>query len=136
MKRKSKSRTKSVPINKSLYNRIKNKAKHKFKVYPSVYANSWVVREYKKAGGRYKSKTGKKSGLSRWYREKWIDVCKYPKIVPCGRKSKKKSNKNYPYCRPLYKINKKTPKTVKQFSLKQLKKRCSKKRKNPNKKIY
>lgn len=44
---------KSVPKNKSLYSKIKSQAKKKFKVYPSAYANSWVVRKYKEKGGTY-----------------------------------------------------------------------------------
>jgi hypothetical protein len=28
-------------------------AKKKFKVYPSAYANGWVVQEYKRRGGKY-----------------------------------------------------------------------------------
>ena len=28
-------------------------AKAKFAVYPSAYANAWLVREYKKRGGTY-----------------------------------------------------------------------------------
>ena len=28
-------------------------AKKKFDVYPSAYANAWLVREYKKRGGGY-----------------------------------------------------------------------------------
>ena len=28
-------------------------AKRKFKVYPSAYANAWLVRTYKKRGGTY-----------------------------------------------------------------------------------
>ena len=36
-------------------------AKKKFKVYPSAYANSWLVREYKKRGGGYRvQKSSKK----------------------------------------------------------------------------
>ena len=31
-------------------------AKHKFDVYPSAYANAWLVREYKKRGGKYRGK--------------------------------------------------------------------------------
>jgi len=30
-------------------------AKDKFDVYPSAVANSWVVQEYKRRGGTYKS---------------------------------------------------------------------------------
>ena len=28
-------------------------AKRKFKVFPSAYASAWLVREYKKRGGKY-----------------------------------------------------------------------------------
>ena len=44
----------NVPVNKALYARVKAEAKRKFKVYPSAYANAWLVREYKKRGGTYK----------------------------------------------------------------------------------
>ena len=33
--------------------RGKAAAKRKFKVYPSAYANAWLVRTYKKRGGKY-----------------------------------------------------------------------------------
>jgi hypothetical protein len=38
-----------------LYNRIKQEAKQKFDVYPSAYANGWLVQEYKRRGGKYKA---------------------------------------------------------------------------------
>jgi hypothetical protein len=41
------------PKNKALYARVKAEAKRKFKVYPSAYANAWLVRTYKKRGGTY-----------------------------------------------------------------------------------
>jgi hypothetical protein len=41
------------PKNPQLYARVKAAAKRKFKVYPSAYANAWLVREYKKRGGTY-----------------------------------------------------------------------------------
>ena len=44
---------KPTPKNKALYSRVKAAAKRKFDVYPSAYANAWLVREYKKRGGRY-----------------------------------------------------------------------------------
>ena len=40
--------TKNVPTNKALYARVKAEAKRKFKVYPSAYANAWLVKTYKK----------------------------------------------------------------------------------------
>ncbi len=52
--------SKNVPVNKSLYSRVKSEAKRKFKVYPSAYANAWLVREYKKRGGTYKKVSTKK----------------------------------------------------------------------------
>jgi hypothetical protein len=50
---------KSEPADKDLYNRIKGEAKKKFDVYPSAVANAWVVREYKKRGGKYKANSDK-----------------------------------------------------------------------------
>lgn len=51
------------PKDAKLYARVKAAAKAKFDVYPSAYANAWLVREYKKRGGTYsvvnKSKTKK-----------------------------------------------------------------------------
>ena len=47
-------RKKSVPTNKALYARVKAAARRKFKVYPSAYANGWLVKEYKRRGGRYR----------------------------------------------------------------------------------
>ena len=44
----------NVPVNKALYSRVKSEAKRKFAVYPSAYANAWLVREYKKRGGTYR----------------------------------------------------------------------------------
>jgi hypothetical protein len=45
----------AVPTNPSLYARVKAEAKAKFDVYPSAYANAWLVREYKKRGGGYRT---------------------------------------------------------------------------------
>jgi|TARA_R100000541_G_scaffold49085_1_gene56166 hypothetical protein len=33
---------------------MKAKTKRKFAVYPSAYANAYLVKEYKKAGGKYR----------------------------------------------------------------------------------
>jgi hypothetical protein len=47
-------KSRNVPTDMKLYSRVKSEAKKKFDVYPSAYANAWLVREYKKRGGRYK----------------------------------------------------------------------------------
>lgn len=55
-------KSKNVPTDKALYARVKAEAKRRFKVYPSAYANGWLVREYKKRGGGYKSVKSGKNG--------------------------------------------------------------------------
>ena len=42
------------PTDPKLYARIKSLTKKKFKVYPSAYANSYLVKTYKKKGGGYR----------------------------------------------------------------------------------
>jgi|TARA_R100001129_G_scaffold128113_1_gene90081 hypothetical protein len=55
----------SVPsnvANPSLYSKVKSEAKRKFDVFPSAYASAWLVRTYKKRGGKYKGAKGKATG--------------------------------------------------------------------------
>ena len=54
------------PLDKDLYERVKAAAKRKFTVYPSAYANAWVVEEYKRRGGKYAGKKPK-GGLKKWF---------------------------------------------------------------------
>ena len=51
---KAAKKKKPVPTNKKLYARVKAQAKRKFAVYPSAYANGWLVRTYKAKGGKYR----------------------------------------------------------------------------------
>ena len=53
-KKAKKSKGKNVPTNPELYSRVKSEAKKKFDVYPSAYANAWLVKTYKKRGGGYR----------------------------------------------------------------------------------
>lgn len=141
--------SKSIPTNLKLYNQVKNEVKLKFKKWPSAYASGFLVQEYKKRGGTYKLKSQSKTKtqstkrsrskinpLSRWYKEQWIDVCHLPDIVPCGRETTGKDNRDYPYCRPLKKINKNTPQTARSLSKSQRKRLCSKKRKQPSTRVW
>ena len=129
----------NIPNNLTLYNKVKSEAKQKFKVWPSAYASGWLVQEYKIRGGKYTRKSKMrfsrkrhiKTGLSRWFAEEWIDVCKLPSIVKCGRRSSLKSKRGYPYCRPRYKITSKSPKTANTLSIDEIKRRCKTKRKSP-----
>lgn len=53
-RKKSSSKKSPKPANPTLYSRVKSEAKRKFDVYPSAYANAWLVKTYKKRGGKYK----------------------------------------------------------------------------------
>jgi hypothetical protein len=117
----------SVPKNvnnPTLYIKIKEKIKKNVKKKNrrwGAYDSGRLVIEYKKSGGTYsgKSSVKKPSKLDRWYKEKWIDACAWPKKKPCGRKSIKSK---VTYCRPSKIINKNTPKTVQELSKKEIKK--------------
>jgi hypothetical protein len=130
----------SKPLNASLYAKVKNEAKRKFKVWPSAYASAWLVKEYKRRGGKYAGKRSRSrkesSGIDRWMREKWINVCKLPRKVSCGRSKLSKSwKRNYPVCRPSIRVNSKTPTLASQISKSEIKRICSIKRKSPLRKL-
>ena len=57
--------SRNVPTDKALYSRVKAAAKRKFDVYPSAYANAWLVREYKKRGGPYTTQSSKPKSRGR-----------------------------------------------------------------------
>ena len=127
------------PTNSKLYDHVKSLANKKFKTN-GIYRSSWIVKEYKKLGGRYSGIKNKTSGLTRWYKENWIDLNRpirnskgtitgYDK---CGRKSIKSGK--YPLCRPNKRISKSTPKTLKELSKSSIRKAKSLKKKYTYKK--
>ena len=67
---------KNVPTNPSLWSKMKSRAKAKFDVYPSAYANGWAAKEYKKAGGGWKS-------VSEQCEDEGNEVCQYCGCDPC-----------------------------------------------------
>ena len=68
--------------NPKLYAKAKAKAKNKFDVYPSAYANGYMVQEYKRMGGKYKGATGGEVTLN----EKKSDLNKDGKLSRYERK--------------------------------------------------
>lgn len=135
---------KSVPSDQELYNKIKKKVKNRVKVWPSAYASGQLVSEYKQAFAEIygdnknpyltpkpRSKRKISGELDRWFKEKWVNVCEKDKkgnYLPCGRSKARLDSKEYPYCRPMYRISKETPRTVEEFSEEELKKMCQYKR--------
>jgi hypothetical protein len=69
--------------------------------------------------------------LDRWFKERWIDVCTGK---PCGRK-KVGDKRKYPYCRPSRRVSSQTPKTSKEISRSELKRRCAIKHRIKGKRI-
>ena len=126
--------------NPKLYKKIKAKIRRdvdKKNRQWGAYDSGRLVKEYKAAGGTYSGKKSKNSPLTRWYKEKWINVCKLPKKVPCGRpKIDMKDWKiKFPYCRPSVRVTKSTPKTSGELSKKQIASRCKRKKSNPSRRV-
>ena len=118
-------------VNKKLYLSIKAKIKRSIKGRRwGAYDSGRLVREYKAKGGKYSGGKGK-TNLGRWYKEKWVDACAWPKRKPCGRKTSTK----VAYCRPSKRVDSKTPKLVQKLSKTQIKSRCSKKKRSPLKRV-
>ena len=118
----------SVPIDRELYNKMVEKAKLQFpNAFPSAYASAWIVRQYKKYGGEYRTEGG---SLDDWFREGWVDVVpllKEGKVVLCGKGEGSA-------CRPTKRINKSTPITLQELlelhSVKDILKFAEQKREN------
>ena len=128
------------PLNTSLYRKVKVRADEKFSSKSSAYKSSWIVREYKKLGGKFKGTKTEETGLTRWFREKWVDLNRpitnaNGKVLgyePCGRDSS--SYGKYPLCRPTVRVNSKTPQTWKELSTKELEKARKDKRRHGGRK--
>lgn len=118
-------------VNKKMYSNVKAKIKRSIKGRRwGAYDSGRLVREYKAKGGKYTGSKGK-TNLSRWYKEKWVDACAWPKRKSCGRKT----GKSIAYCRPSKKVDSKTPKLVQKLTAAQRKSRCARKKKSPMKRI-
>tara|TARA_R110000765_G_scaffold268378_2_gene367373 strand:+ start:158 stop:577 length:420 start_codon:yes stop_codon:yes gene_type:complete len=123
-------------LNKMLYSKAKSKANKKYGIKTGAYKSMYIVKEYKKMGGKYSTKK-KTGGTTRWNKEKWVQVIPYVKsgkIIACGS-----SNKKNKACRPTRKL-KGTPITL-QESVKKLGKKkviqlARAKNKNMSKRVY
>jgi hypothetical protein len=74
--------------------------------------------------------------LDRWFKEDWRNVCKKTpsgQYAKCGRKKASLKGKSYPYCRPLRRVNKNTPKSIGEMSKSEIRKMCNKKQRSMKK---
>jgi len=107
-----------IPTNPALYEQAKKKIMRSYKK-PSAFASGAVVKEYKQQGGKYKE-DGKPKNLERWFEEEWINVNPILGVT----------NENaYPTFRPTKKISSKTPATINEIGLDNLKKQYKLKQK-------
>jgi hypothetical protein len=103
---------KAVPTDPAEYKKAVRRVKSRVERWPSAYASGMVVREYKRAmeakGKKpYSTSVPKsKTALTRWFKEKWVDV---RTGKPCGSV---RDQMMYPTCRPSRKISTSTPRTA------------------------
>jgi hypothetical protein len=105
-----------IPTDISLYNTTKKYIRNKYPI-SSAYRSGLLVKEYKrryteKYGNKspYLNKKTRKSGLNRWFSEKWLN----------SRGEIGYQYKNDIY-RPSFRITKKTPLTYKELSKNRIK---------------
>ena len=96
-------------VDKELYNLVKQHADEIYKK-PSAYKSGYIVKTYKKLGGKYQD-DNKSKNLKRWFEEKWKDI----------------GHKSYPVYRPTIRVNNKTPLTVDEIDTTNLKKQIKQK---------
>ena len=115
------------PLNPVLYAKVKAEANRIYMTH-SAYKSGWIVKTYKERGGLYaptvektnKNTNVKNTGLTRWFKEKWVDITRplpstskngTTKYATCGRKETSTGRGTYPLCRPSKQINVLSPKT-------------------------
>lgn len=96
--------TKSRFTDEALHQQAVAEAKRKFRIYPSAYSSSYIVKKYKEL---YKTKHGssdgafsgdKTEGLSKWYKEDWVRISSTGKILgACGERTEREGK---PKCLP------------------------------------
>jgi hypothetical protein len=121
-----------VPENKQLYTKVKAEADKLFLAPTSAYKSGWIVKTYKDRGGTYAvSSSGppsKKTGLRRWFAEKWVNIMGPTDDAPCGR-ARATTKGVYPVCRPKIRITKDTPLTIGELTPSRIKDAVDKKQK-------
>jgi hypothetical protein len=101
------------------YKKAIKKANDTYGPKSSIYRSSYIVKTYKDLGGKIQSspkgspKGSPTKGLTRWFKEEWVQVVPYlekkSKKECGGEKVGKRVGKA---CRPLHRITKDTPITI------------------------
>ena len=97
-------------VNPAIYRRAKRKADEVYKRH-SAYKSMFIQKTYQDMGGKYRGKKNTK-GVSRWNKEKWIQVVPFlleGKKIACGEGGGGKG------CRPSVRVDKDTPMTIQEL---------------------
>ena len=113
-------------VNKQLYLRVKREIYDNIPKH-SAYRSGMIMKTYKYRGGKVKE-TGDGKNLSRWFKEKWVNLTPYGEglvnnklVYACGERHP--DQKGPSVCRPSVKIDsKKTPIVAQKFDRAQIKK--------------
>lgn len=99
------------PINKKLWMRVKREADMVYKKH-SAYKSGWIVKRYKELGGKFRrmSKALDARPLARWFAEDWRNQH--------GTTGYEHKNDVY---RPTRRVTRRTPKTHRELSTRQIK---------------
>ena len=99
-------------LNPELYEQAKKEADEKFDEKTSAYKSMNIVKRYQELGGKYNTKK-KEDDTGKWRKEEWIQVIPFVTVneqIPCGSSIRDKKA-----CRPLKKVDKETPITIKEI---------------------
>ncbi len=99
------------PLDPELYAEARAKADRVYRTH-GAYKSAYIVKKYKELGGRY-ADDGKPRNLTRWLREKWVDV----------------GNRDYPVYRPTVRVSSRTPVTLAEVDPADLRKQIALKQK-------
>ena len=97
-------------LNPKLYKKAKQMADSVYKRH-SAYKSMFIQKKYQELGGKYSGSKNTK-GVTRWNKEKWIQVVPFlleGKRVACGEGENPKG------CRPSVRVDKETPMTIQEL---------------------
>ena len=95
------------------YKQAVRQANAEYGTKSSIYRSGRIVTLYKSLGGVIEGRASADSGLTRWFRERWIQVVPYLErgaVVACG--GQHLSQRAGKACRPLRRITADTPITI------------------------
>jgi len=108
---------KNVPTDSSKWSYYKAQAKKKFDVYPSAYANGWAAKQYKKAGGGWKSESVNEVKYDTAIADFNKELEKNSEVKKAAKHYKKSTKDVVKALQSKIKVNRYSDKSIKQISI-------------------